>query len=77
MTGAFPSMCGKTSTAMIPGQIIVGDDIAYLKKIGGEVRAVNVEHGIFGIIQDVNPERRPRHLRRAPCARTRSSSPTY
>jgi phosphoenolpyruvate carboxykinase (GTP) len=33
----------------------VGDDIAYLKKIGGEVRAVNVEAGIFGIIQDVNP----------------------
>ena len=59
MTGAFPSMCGKTSTAMIPGQSIVGDDIAYLKKIGGEVRAVNVEHGIFGIIQDVNPSDDP------------------
>jgi phosphoenolpyruvate carboxykinase (GTP) len=55
ITGAFPSMCGKTSTAMISGQSIVGDDIAYLKKIGGEVRAVNVEAGIFGIIQDVNP----------------------
>ena len=59
MTGAYPSMCGKTSTAMIPGQSIVGDDIAYLKKIGGEVRAVNVEHGIFGIIQDVNPNDDP------------------
>jgi phosphoenolpyruvate carboxykinase (GTP) len=59
VTGAFPSMCGKTSTAMIPGQSIVGDDIAYLKKIGGEVRAVNVECGIFGIIQDVNPEDDP------------------
>lgn len=55
-TGAFPSACGKTSTAMIPGQTIVGDDIAYLRKIGGEVRAVNVEQGIFGIIQDVNPK---------------------
>ncbi len=55
MTGAFPSMCGKTSTAMIEGQSIVGDDIAYLKKIGGDVRAVNVECGVFGIIQDVNP----------------------
>lgn len=53
--GAFPSACGKTSTAMIPGQTIVGDDIAYLKKIDGEVKAVNVEKGIFGIIQDVNP----------------------
>jgi len=27
-TGAFPSGCGKTSTAMIPGQSVVGDDIA-------------------------------------------------
>ena len=59
MTGAYPSMCGKTSTAMIEGQSIVGDDIAYLKKIGGEVRAVNVEAGIFGIIQDVNPSDDP------------------
>jgi phosphoenolpyruvate carboxykinase (GTP) len=31
-TGAFPSACGKTSTAMLPGQTIVGDDIAYLRK---------------------------------------------
>jgi len=37
----------------------VGDDIVYLKKIGGELRAVNVEAGIFGIIQDVNPEDDP------------------
>ena len=27
-TGAFPSMCGKTSTAMLEGETIVGDDIA-------------------------------------------------
>ncbi|MDD4188972.1 MAG: phosphoenolpyruvate carboxykinase (GTP) [Eubacteriales bacterium] len=54
-TGAFPSACGKTSTAMIPGQTIIGDDIAYLRKVDGKVRAVNVEQGIFGIIQDVNP----------------------
>ena len=26
--GAFPSACGKTSTAMLPGQTILGDDIA-------------------------------------------------
>ena len=57
--GAFPSACGKTSTAMFPGQTIVGDDIAYLRKKNGEVRAVNVERGIFGIIQDVNPEDDP------------------
>lgn len=55
-TGAFPSACGKTSTAMIPGQTIIGDDIAYLK-IGreGQAHAANVEQGIFGIIEDVNP----------------------
>ncbi len=58
-TGAFPSACGKTSTAMIPGQSVVGDDIAYLKKINGIVRAANVENGIFGIIQDVNPQDDP------------------
>ncbi len=57
--GAFPSMCGKTSTAMIPGQTIVGDDLAYLRNVGGEVRAVNVERGIFGIIQDVNAKDDP------------------
>lgn len=57
--GAFPSACGKTSTAMLPGQTIVGDDIAYLRKIDGQIRAVNVEKGIFGIIQDVNPNDDP------------------
>jgi len=54
-TGAFPSACGKTSTAMIPGQMILGDDIAYIRKgEDGIAYAVNVEQGIFGIIQDVN-----------------------
>jgi phosphoenolpyruvate carboxykinase (GTP) len=52
--GAYPSMCGKTSTAMIPGETIVGDDIAYLRKRSGKAYAVNVERGIFGIIKDVN-----------------------
>jgi phosphoenolpyruvate carboxykinase (GTP) len=58
-TGAFPSGCGKTSTAMIPGHTIVGDDIAYMKLKGNDVRAVNVENGAFGIIRDVNPEDDP------------------
>ncbi len=53
-TGAFPSLCGKTSTAMLEGETIVGDDIAYLRKREGKIYAVNVEKGIFGIIQDVN-----------------------
>jgi phosphoenolpyruvate carboxykinase (GTP) len=53
-TGAFPSMCGKTSTAMIQGETIVGDDIAYLKNLNGKIYAVNVEKGIFGIIEGIN-----------------------
>lgn len=52
--GAYPSMCGKTSTAMLSGEHIIGDDIAYLRVRKGEVYAVNVERGIFGIIKDVN-----------------------
>jgi phosphoenolpyruvate carboxykinase (GTP) len=58
--GAYPSACGKTSTAMIPGQTVVGDDIAYIrdhKKI--YATAVNIESGIFGIIKDVNPHDDP------------------
>lgn len=56
-TGAFPTACGKTSTAMIPGQTIVGDDIAYIRPDEeGYARAVNVEQGIFGIVGDVNPK---------------------
>ncbi|KON34534.1 MAG: phosphoenolpyruvate carboxykinase [miscellaneous Crenarchaeota group-6 archaeon AD8-1] len=53
-SGAFPSACGKTSTAMLPGETILGDDIAYIRDIGSAARAVNVESGIFGIIKDVN-----------------------
>jgi len=58
-TGAFPSLCGKTSTSMITGETIVGDDIAYLRRIGGEVRAVNVEKGMFGIIMGINSKDDP------------------
>jgi phosphoenolpyruvate carboxykinase (GTP) len=58
-TGAYPSGCGKTSTAMLPGQSIVGDDISYIRIIDGEARAVNIESGVFGIIRDVNPEDDP------------------
>lgn len=52
--GAFPSMCGKTATATIEDEAIIGDDIAYLRKIDDQVRAVNVEKGMFGIIEGVN-----------------------
>jgi len=58
-TGAFPSLCGKTSTAMLEGETIVGDDIAYLRNTNGEVRAVNVEKGIFGIIMGINSKDDP------------------
>ncbi len=57
--GAFPSMCGKTSTAMLKGETIVGDDIVYIRNIDGKARAVNVELGFFGIIQDINPDDDP------------------
>ncbi|MEA2032697.1 MAG: phosphoenolpyruvate carboxykinase (GTP) [Euryarchaeota archaeon] len=58
-TGAFPSLCGKTSTSMLPGESIIGDDIAYIRNKEGVLRAVNPEKGIFGIIQGVNPEDDP------------------
>jgi phosphoenolpyruvate carboxykinase (GTP) len=58
--GAFPSACGKTSTAMLPGQTIIGDDIAYLRVWeDGFAHSVNIEKGIFGIIKDVNAKDDP------------------
>ena len=57
--GAFPSACGKTSTATIKGTTIIGDDIAYLRKYNGVVRAANAESGIFGIISDVKAKDDP------------------
>lgn len=58
--GAYPSACGKTSTAMLPGSTIVGDDITYLREgPHGEMLGVNIERGIFGIIKDVNAKDDP------------------
>lgn len=53
--GAYPSGCGKTGTAMT-GDALVGDDLAkiFIDKESGEVRAVNPEKGMFGIIEGVN-----------------------
>jgi len=53
-TGGYPSMCGKTSTCMIERETIVGDDIAYFRIIDNEMRVVNVEKGVFGIIDGIN-----------------------
>ncbi len=58
-TGAFPSGCGKTSTSMVRGNTIVGDDLTYLKIIDGKVRAANVERGIFGIIRSITQKDDP------------------
>ncbi len=58
-TGAFPSLCGKTSTSMLDNETVVGDDIAYLRRKDGRVRAVNVEKGVFGIIMGVNSQDDP------------------
>jgi len=44
---------------MLEGETIVGDDIAYLRNVDGVLRAVNVERGIFGIIQGVNAKDDP------------------
>lgn len=57
--GAYPSMCGKTSTSMMEGESMVGDDIAYIRNIDGVARAVNTERGMFGIIQGVNAKDDP------------------
>jgi len=61
VTGAAPSGCGKTTTAMA-GDHFVGDDLAQLWiDEQGIIRSVNPECGIFGIVQDVNWEGDP-HL---------------
>ncbi|MCG2782106.1 MAG: phosphoenolpyruvate carboxykinase (GTP) [Candidatus Altiarchaeales archaeon] len=57
--GAYPSACGKTSTSMLDGETIIGDDITYLRKKDGKVRAVNAERGIFGIISGINSKEEP------------------
>lgn len=58
--GAYPSGCGKTGTAMT-GSHLIGDDLAKIFVDGdsGEVRAVNPEKGMFGIIEGVNKEDDP------------------
>lgn len=58
-SGAFPSACGKTSTSMMKGESLVGDDITYIREVNGKAKAANPENGIFGIIRDVNPKDDP------------------
>jgi phosphoenolpyruvate carboxykinase (GTP) len=58
--GAYPSGCGKTGTAMT-GTHLVGDDLAkiFIDSKSGEVRGVNPEKGMFGIIEGVNRQDDP------------------
>jgi len=55
ITGAAPSGCGKTTTAMA-GKHFIGDDLAemYIHE-DGTLRAINPEQGVFAIVKDVNP----------------------
>jgi phosphoenolpyruvate carboxykinase (GTP) len=53
-TGAFPSMSGKTSTCTLPGERLVGDDLVFIKPVDGVARAINIEVGVFGIIDGIN-----------------------
>ena len=58
-TGAAPSGCGKTTTAMA-GDFFVGDDLAQMWIADdGSIRSINPECGIFGIVEDVNSEGDP------------------
>ncbi|MCW5212178.1 phosphoenolpyruvate carboxykinase (GTP) [Desulfobulbus sp. TB] len=61
--GAYPSGCGKTGTAMT-GDTLIGDDLAkiFIDEESGEVRAVNPEKGMFGIIEGVNRQDDPETL---------------
>ena len=59
-TGAAPSGCGKTTTAMA-GDYFVGDDLAQMWiHEDGSIRSINPECGIFGIVEDVNWEGDPK-----------------
>jgi phosphoenolpyruvate carboxykinase (GTP) len=59
ITGAAPSGCGKTTTAMA-GDHFVGDDLAQMWIAqDGTIRSINPECGIFGIVADVNREGDP------------------
>ncbi|OQY06145.1 MAG: phosphoenolpyruvate carboxykinase (GTP) [Desulfobacteraceae bacterium 4572_123] len=62
-TGAAPSGCGKTTTAMA-GNYFVGDDLAQMWRAeDGSVRSINPECGIFGIVEDVNQEGDPQLMK--------------